>query len=225
MKSKLVKSIVLLGLTSILFVSTLYAWYISNTTVNANNINGSVVEAEGGGVEIIESSIASNPNSLYPYQNITFKLRAMRDIKNLVIEFDVSMLEEDDYKKAFSSHPEYTIANYKMEKNGHLYNYEALDKIDMLWQMASQNNIVDYFTGNIIFDDVTIPLEHSDSKYSFNDLNALDGDIFTLNIMLGNYSDEKYPQIDYDDYTILAQNFNCYMLGTSIKLVFTVEEK
>lgn len=225
MKLKLVKSIVLLGLTSILFISTLYAWYISNTTVGANNITGSIIEAEGGGVEILESSIADNPYSLYPYQDITFKLKATRNIKNLVVEFDVTMLEEAEYKNAFTNHPEYTTANYQMKINEHFYSYEPSNKVDMLWQMASLNNIADYFTGRIAFENRIIPLESRDSLYSFNGIEAHAGDIFMLNIMLGNFENEKYPQIDYENYSILAQNFNCYMLGTSVKLFFTVEGK
>lgn len=47
MKTKLIKSVVFLSLTLMLFISTLYAWYISNTTVDANNITGSIIEAEG----------------------------------------------------------------------------------------------------------------------------------------------------------------------------------
>ena len=212
MKTKLIKSVVFLSLTLMLFISTLYAWYISNTTVGANNITGSIIEAEGGGVEILESSIADNPYSLYPYQDITFKLKATRNIKNLVVEFDVTMLEEAE-------------ANYQMKINEHFYSYEPSNKVDMLWQMASLNNIADYFTGRIAFENRIIPLESRDSLYSFNGIEAHTGDIFILNIMLGNFENEKYPQIDYENYSILAQNFNCYMLVTSVKLFFTVEGK
>ena len=74
------------------------------------------------------------------------------------------------------------------------YSYEPSNKVDMLWQMASLNNIADYFTGKIVFENRTIPLESRDSLYSFNGIEAHTGNIFILNIMLGNFENEKYPK-------------------------------
>lgn len=223
--SKLIKSIIGLVVTLILFVSTIYAWFISNTTVTADNITGSVIEAQGGGVEIISSSITDEANKLYPYQNINFVLRAKRHISKLVIDFEVTSLDEADYYSAFLNHSEYTIGKYNYVKNGHSYNYEIEDskKIDLLWQLSQKNKIEDFFTGELELDETKSTLVTENNQRCFIDLNITSGTIFNLNVMLGDLINEKYPSLIYDDYQIEASNFNCYMLGTSVKLIFTVE--
>ena len=226
MKSKLVKSIVLLSLTLMLFISTLYAWYISNTTVSADNISGSVMEAEGGGLEIIGSSLAEDSNLIYPYKPITFKMRANKNISKIVIDFEVTSLNEADYKALYANNPQYTYGKYTYFKssNSNTYDYEVIDenRIDMLWKLSENNKIEDYFSGYLSYDEKNVSYNQKDgSKYFECEIVA--GSEFTISLVLGT-KENIYPSLDFSDYKIIASNFNCFMLGTKIKLIFSVEE-
>lgn len=224
MKSKLVKSIVLLSLTLMLFISTLYAWYISNTTVSADNISGSVMEAEGGGLEIIGSSLTDDSNLIYPYKPITFKMRANKNISKIIIDFDVTSSSEDEYKALYKNNPQYTYGKYTYVKNKHSYNYEVEDenRIDMLWNLSLNNDIDDFFSGNLTYSETTYSLKQEDDLKYF-ECKIDTGSDFTMSLMLGR-EENTYPSLDFSDYKIEASNFNCFMLGMKIKLIFTVEE-
>lgn len=225
MKAKLIKSVVFLSLTLMLFISTLYAWYISNTTVSAGDISGSVMEAEGGGLEITGSSLIGDSNLIYPYKAITFKMRANKAITKIIIDFDITSPSEDDYKILYKNNPQYTYGKYMYVKNDHSYNYEVNDnnRIDLLWQLSKKNNIEDFFTGDLNLKGNISTLNTENNKKCFTNLNIASGDEFFLNVILGNKETEKYPVLEGDGYKIEASNFNCFMLGTKIKLIFTVE--
>ena len=225
MKAKLIKSVVFLSLTLMLFISTLYAWYISNTTVSAGDISGSVMEAEGGGLEITGSSLIEDFNLIYPYKAITFKMRANKSITKIIIDFDVTSSSEEVYKSLYKNNPQYTYGKYMYVKNGHSYNYEVNgnNRIDLLWQLSKENNIEDFFTGELNLNGNISTLNTENNKKCFTNLNIASGDEFSLNVILGDKKTEKYPGLKGDGYKIEASNSNCFMLGMKIKLIFTVE--
>lgn len=218
-KLSIFRSLLLILTTILLLVSTMFAWYVSNKEVTATGISASVISEEGGGVSIDQSDIAKNSN-IYPFNELSFSVRASQDISMLKISFTVDECNETEFNARCKN--EYVLGKYNRKTGDNYYNYDVSsdDRNSFLWSFFEENKstFLDYIKLEIIYNNKSYYFNKIDDYFE-SAIKILSNESFTLKLTFGKL-DESYNPIfpsitNYGEnqINVFATNYNCFLVG------------
>lgn len=204
-KSKLLKICALLLVLSFCLVSIAFGWYAENKQADANGLKVSTEEITDDGV------ISTDGNSEKTYkihQEINSSLKATKDFTNVKIKFEVTKLNETNYKAACQKNLKYIRSDYL--KNNIIYKPTTLeDELDVMWKLYDNNDVIDYYQATLTMNNVSYALQErvDDSNIRVFQKANEDGtktnasgssdDTFSIKLTFGLYTIDENNNVTY----------------------------
>lgn len=248
LSTKLLKITALLLVSSLCLFSIAFGWYVNNQEVTANGLKVSTEEITEDG---IISTDGNSERNYKIHETITANLKATKNFTSVKIKFEFSKLSESNYKTLCESNQKYIRSDYL--KNNVIYKPTTLDdEKNIMWNMYKENNVIDYYKATLTLGSGEDKQEYSledredtstnirvfkrdaDDGEKLNVSGSTD-DLFTIVVSFGTQTNGAYNYPSYiisntdesgnttSTTTVCAMNYNCFLIGLSLKITFIAE--
>lgn len=211
----------LLGIT----VSFCYAWF---TTLEKSKVDGltfQLIEDIEGNVEIDAEEGDASKGVLYFGTRLNYKIRMLRDIKNLRIIGQSTIPTYGEFRAYFEGRENLLLGTYyKCFKDGdsvskYVYDIqkdESVDKIEFLFNFLINNDVFNAI--NIYLEDQLLNyyFDGTTSYYSLNDPDLVfNKDVeYSLSVSIGEGDFSPTYQKEDELYYYLTNSLNCFLLSS-----------
>lgn len=216
LKIQLLKLLILISITSICFLSSIFAWFSSVNTNTASSINGTVIKYTNDGLTISGDSEASSQRTYKLHEEINYNLKATNSFDSIVVDFNVTSVSKEEYIKLCKENA--YLLDIDTPSTSSSYETEIEEKANEMYKFYSNNNILDFYTGKIVKSDTEISLNER-TEINYRDFTVSGSENDTFNMVL-NFGTNIYPSYTEDDETYTAKNYNCFLIGLKIEMTF-----
>ncbi len=216
LKIQLLKLLILISITSICFLSSIFAWFSSVNTNTASSINGTVIKYTNDGLTISGDSEASSQRTYKLHEEINYNLKATNSFDSIVVDFNVTSVSKEEYIKLCKENT--YLLDIDTPSTSSSYETKVSEKANEMYKFYSNNNILDFYTGKIVKSDTEISLNKR-TEINYRDFTVSGSENDTFNLVL-NFGTSTYPSYTEDDKTYTATNYNCFLIGLKIEMTF-----